>query len=182
MDIKPFNGKNEIPVSFSVLMLWVCLLFKSFRFMMHTAVLLLGTHNRSWYIHVCELFKILCFSPRHFIGLKYVLKLLPPLGSPLELFFVKCTSIWWPGLENVAEGVKDILINMAAPSTLKEAHSVSNSNPGKFLNTDEWVYTCLSTPSVVEVHGLCCHVTNFIISESSALRRHTYFHTNAILN
>ena len=37
--------------------------------MMHTSVLLLGTHNRSWYIHVCELFKIFCFSPRHFLTL-----------------------------------------------------------------------------------------------------------------
>jgi hypothetical protein len=180
MGIEPVNGKNEIPVSVSVLMLWVCLLFKSFRFMMHTSVLLLGTHNRSWYIHVCELFKIFCFSPRHFIDLKYILKLLPPLGSPLELFFMKYTSIRWPRLENVADGVKDILINMAAPSTLKEAHS--DSSPGKFLNTDEWVFTCLSSPGIVKVHGLCCHLTNFVISESSIWRRHTYFHTNSVWN
>lgn len=153
MGIEPVNSKNEIPVSVSVLMLWVCLLFKSFRFMVHTSVLFLGSHNRSWYIHVCELFKIFCFSPRHFIELKYILKLLPPLGSPLELFFMKYTSIWWPRLENVADGVKDSLINMAASSTLKEAHSVSDSSPRKFLNTDEWVFPCLSSPGIVKDTG-----------------------------
>lgn len=117
----------------------MCLLFKSFRFMMHTSVVLLGTHNRSWYIHMCEFF-IFCFSTRHFIDLtyKYILKLLPPLSSPLELFFIKYTSIWWPRLENVADGVNDDFINMAAPSTLKEAHNVSDSSPGKFLSIDEW--------------------------------------------
>jgi hypothetical protein len=61
--------------------------------MVHTSVLLLGTPNRSWYIHVCELFKMFCYSSRHFIDLKYILMLLPPLGSPLELFFMKYTSI-----------------------------------------------------------------------------------------
>ena len=152
-------------------MLWVCLLFKSSRFLMHTSVLLLGAHNRSWYIYVCELFKIFCFSPRHFID-KYIQT--PPLGSPLELFFMKYTSIWWPRLENVADG--------AAPSTLKEACSVSDSSPGNFLNTDEWVYTCFSSPGVVKVHRLCCHLMNIVISESSTWRRHTYFHTNSVWN
>jgi hypothetical protein len=48
---------------------------------------------------------------------------------------------------------------MAAPSTLKEAHS--DSSPGKFLNTDEWVFTCLSSPGIVKVRRLCCHLIEF---------------------